>query len=470
MYGLRFKLSAVFLGMLFLMLVILNTYPVIITQSQIVNAKKNDMQDKVSLLSATLASLPELSADKISPVIEILDLDSANGRFIITDTSAEVIYDSARISYLGAKIAVLPDIVKALSGYDVFRSNYKDGVFYSRAAAPIISSDGLRGAIYYYDKDLTEGAFLRQTQNDVRKMSLATVLLGALGVASFSVVFGKRINGLLNGIRYMREGEYSHVIGMKGKDELSEVAKEFNELSSRLQKTEEVRREFVANASHELRTPLASIKLLADSIIEAKKINVKKLREFLTDISDETDRLTRITEHLLILTRIDSSAAGEFKSVDLKSVVEKTVQNLEILAEQYNVKIYTECSGGCFISADPDGAYQIVSNLLENAIKYNRGDNSHVIIRLYLNEDDVFLHVIDNGVGIPEEDRTRIFERFYRVDKAHSRETGGTGLGLSIVKQWVESFGGSIQVESVLNKGTTFIIRFPGVKKSGASI
>ncbi len=462
MKSLRFKLSAAFLGTLIIMLAILNIYPVIVTQNQIVSAKQKDLQDKVSLLSATLAALPELSAEKISPVVEVLDLDGSGGRFLITDLNAQVVYDTARVSTLNSRIAVLPEVVTALSGYDVYRGNYEDGVFYSRAAAPIMASDGMKGSVYYYEKDLAEGAFLRRTQINVTRISIAIAILGVLGVSFFSFIFGRRISGLLNGIRHMRGGEYAHVIELRGGDELCEVAEEFNELSKRLQKTEEVRREFVANASHELRTPLASIKLLADSIIQARAIDEERLREFLCDIGDETDRLTRITDDLLTLTRIDSLAPGRFLSVDLKRVVEKAVQNLDMPAKRYGVAVSCELSDNCVISADPDGAYQIVSNLLDNAIKYNREKDGWVRINLYHKENDVMLNVSDNGVGIPEEDLPRIFERFYRVDKAHSRETGGTGLGLSIVKQWVENFGGTIRVVSLFFEGTTFILRFPG--------
>ncbi|MCX7614997.1 MAG: ATP-binding protein [Clostridiales bacterium] len=466
----RFKLSAAFLGTLFLMLLILNTFPVFITQNQIVSAKRNDMQGKVGLLSTTLAALPVLTTEKISPVISVLDMDNISGRLLITDLNAVVVYDSARLSSLNAKVAVLPEIVTALSGNDVFRSNYKNGIFYSMASSPIVSTDGIKGCVYFYEKDLEEGAFLRRTQVNISKISIAIAFLGIAGAVFFSFIFGKRVNGLLNGIRSVREGEYAHVIELSGEDELSEVAKEFNELSTRLQKTEEVRREFVSNASHELRTPLASIKLLADSVVHTKKIDEKKLKEFLGDISDETDRLKRITEHLLILTRIDSSDSVKFQEVDLRRTIQKAVQNFELLLKQNGVQINCELSDNCIISADCDGAYQVVSNLLENAIKYNKEKNGFVTIRLYRKDNEVILEVSDNGVGIPEEDLPRIFERFYRVDKARSRETGGTGLGLSIVKEWVEDFGGSIRVESVFSKGTTFILTFESLYKDEAGL
>ena len=128
-----------------------------------------------------------------------------------------VVYDSARLSSLNAKLAVLPEIVSALSGSDVFRANYKNGVFYSKAAAPITSSDGMKGCVYFYEKDLTQGAFLRRTQVNLSKISIAIAFLGMVFVAIFSVVFGKRVNGLLNGIRSVREGEYTHVIALSGK-------------------------------------------------------------------------------------------------------------------------------------------------------------------------------------------------------------------------------------------------------------
>lgn len=204
-----------------------------------------------------------------------------------------------------------------------------------------------------------------------------------------------------------------------------------------------MRRRFVSDASHELKTPLASIRLLTDSLLQADHMDGETAREFLNDIGDEADRLTRITEKLLTLTRLDTAPAAEDVPVDVGAVVERVEHMLSPLARAVEVSLELKLQPGCVVLATEDDLYQIAFNLMENAVKYNL-PGGRVLVTLTADGGRVVLRVEDTGVGIPEADLPKIFDRFYRVDKARSRESGGTGLGLSIAKEIVQRHHGTI--------------------------
>ena len=273
------------------------------------------------------------------------------------------------------------------------------------------------------------------------------------------MMFGRRIAKLLRGIRKVREGDYGHRVDIPGDDELSDLGNELNELSIRFEQVESMRQRFVSDASHELKTPLASVKILADSIMQTDNMPPEMVKEFVGDIGDEINRLTRLTEKLLKITRLDADIQSEVSAVDLKGIVIRAEHMLEPLAKESSVKIQTELEEGCFIEANRDDCYQIVFNLMENAVKYNK-IGGKVSVYLFKKEGQVTLIVNDTGIGIPEEDVGRVFDRFYRVDKARSREAGGSGLGLAIVENAVTRFGGKIEISSKLGEGTRISLTF----------
>ncbi|MBQ2297366.1 MAG: HAMP domain-containing histidine kinase, partial [Ruminiclostridium sp.] len=291
---------------------------------------------------------------------------------------------------------------------------------------------------------------------------LSLVVIGAvLGLfLIFSRVFTRRVSLLLAGMHRVREGEYTHRVTLEGHDELTQLADQFNQLTGRLETTEAERRRFVSDASHELKTPLASIRLLTDSILQDENIDRETTREFVGDIGEAADRLIHISQELLELNRLDEGRMVRQEAVDVNDQVEKTCRLLSPLAEESQVTLKTRLGEDCVVRCSSDGVNQILRNLMENAIKYNvPGGLVRVITRR--EGDWVCLEVSDTGVGIPEADRNRIFERFYRVDKARSRDAGGTGLGLSIVRDTVRLYGGTISVAPNEPAGTTFMVLLP---------
>jgi signal transduction histidine kinase len=273
-----------------------------------------------------------------------------------------------------------------------------------------------------------------------------------------------RLTSILKAIESVREGEYNYRIQVRGSDELALLGDEFNSLTNRLRETEEIRRRFVADASHELKTPLASIRLLSDSILQNEDMDLDTVHEFVSDIGSEAERLSRTTEKLMSLTRLDNKIAAPCEAVDIRSVVTRTLRMLQPLAESHQLRLLSSLDGGCFVWSTEDDIYQIVFNLVENAIKYNLPGGT-VSINLTREAESILLTVDDTGIGVPESDLPYIFDRFYRVDKARSREAGGSGLGLSIVRMTVRENNGSIRAVRREAGGMRFEVLFPLYRK-----
>jgi two-component system phosphate regulon sensor histidine kinase PhoR len=228
-----------------------------------------------------------------------------------------------------------------------------------------------------------------------------------------------------------------------------------------LQQYERLRKDFVANVSHELKSPLTSIRGLTETLLDGAITDEKNNRRFVALIKEEVDRLGRLIEDLLQLAQIESvEAPVQIQAVDVKSVMEEILPKLQPELDKRGLTLTLDLEGTQPVSADASRLGQVLVNLLVNAIEYNRDGGS---VKVTCRPEDGFLRISvqDTGIGIPSEDIPRIFERFYRVDKARSRRPGGTGLGLSIVKHIVESHGGKVSVESRLDQGSAFSFTLP---------
>lgn len=228
---------------------------------------------------------------------------------------------------------------------------------------------------------------------------------------------------------------------------------------SELLRIEQVRRDFVANVSHEFRTPLASIRSLSETIHDDPEIPLETRQRFLKLIIQEADRLTRIADDLLTLSRAESMQPVK-EPFELTPLVQQAVQEVATEAQRHQVQVFTDLQPDLQLLANRDQILQVVLNLLSNAIRYNKPQGS-VTVRTYAQGSHAVIEVADTGIGIPSEALSRIFERFYRVDKTRSREGGGTGLGLAIVKHIVGSHGGTVEVESEYRIGSTFRVKLP---------
>ena len=296
------------------------------------------------------------------------------------------------------------------------------------------------------------------------QMILIFVLIAAAALLSswiFSQVITRPIAGLNRGIQRMSKGDFSSRVRVRGSGEMKQLARAFNSMSEKLETLDQSRNQFVSNASHELKTPLATMKIMIESLIYQPDMDKDLRTEFMTDINNEIDRLSAIVSDLLTLVQMDSQNVKlSRENLSIAQLIKDNAHRLQPIAEQKGQKILLTLSDPCDIYADKSKLNQVIYNLMENAVKYTQNGG---VIRVNLQRQgrDARFTVSDNGPGIPKENLPHIFDRFYRVDKARSREKGGTGLGLSIVHQLVLLHGGAISVESEEGKGATFIVELP---------
>lgn len=463
--SLQTKYALTYLVVIAAVLALLNTYPVLVSQKMVFQSKQTSLQSQAAVVASALAGPDALSQEGVSRVMEVLG-DTGLSRVLVADSSGMVVYDTASASGAMGRYAMLGEVVSALKGNDVFRVDFAAGAFRSRAAVPVTYRGMTLGAVYVDEYDAEQGSFLLGVQQTLRTISLIIVFVAMTLSLFFSKALTGRITELLGAIRIVREGEYSHRVEVSGRDEMSQMAQEFNALTGRLQTTEEVRRRFVSDASHELKTPLASIRLLTDSILQNEAVDPDTVREFVGDIGEEAERLQRITEKLLTLTRLDVGTPVEAEAVPVEEVAQRVTHMLRPLARAVEVDLRVKLEEGLTVRATRDDLYQILFNLMENAVKYNL-PGGEITLTGKGEEAWAVLTVEDTGVGIPEEDIDRIFDRFYRVDKARSRAAGGTGLGLSIVRDTARRHGGDVTAHRREGKGTCFTVRLPIQKEEG---
>ena len=461
----KYSVRLVFIGIFFAFIAVtmgmLNVYPTTTARDVVFSAKQSALLSRAGVMSSSLAALEKLSPEGVTQVMGLVGAEDYD-RAVVTDQTGMVLYDTDPMSAILGTVSESELMLRSLDGIAAFACTYDGESFWSRAAAPVISYGRVIGAVYVSERDDEQAEVINSIQMRLRYISIAAAVLAMALIILFSEALTQRIRTLVDGMRVVREGDYNYRVPLKGRDEVRELSEEFNDMTGRLQATDELRRRFVSDASHELRTPLASIRLLSDSIVQSEGMDEPTMREFVTDIGSEAERLQRLTEKLMRLTRMDSKVADASEPVDMKSVAERTIHLLDPLAKKRDVTIYTEFEDGCIINATRDDIYQIIFNLAENAIKYN-SFGGNVFLRLHREGDEAVLTVEDTGIGIPREDIPHIFDRFYRVDKARSRASGGSGLGLSIVHGAVEAHGGSITVEPRETVGTRFTVRFPAL-------
>ena len=447
------------MSILLIVLVLMNTYPLLVSEDLVFRAKHTALQASASAINTAVAGLEELTEENVAQAMEAVEIDGVS-RAVVTDENGLALYDTREVGSAAGYYVFYTELVQALRGYSAVYSVYEEGAFRSSAAQPVLYRNQIIGAVYVYDYDTQQASLLKDLQNNLMRISVGIAILVVCVSLAFSRGLTRRLDSLLTAIRGVREGAYNQRAVLSGHDEYTQIAGEFNDLVDRLQETENARRRFVSDASHELKTPLAAIRLLTDSILQNENIDGATVREFVSDIGQEAERLSRITEDLLRLTRLDSGVAETPERVEISPVLERVVKMLRPVADEKDVSIVTACSDGAEAVATPGEIHQILYNLMENAVKYNRR-GGFVRVSVDMGEETSTITVEDNGIGIPAEDLPRVFERFYRVDKARSRAAGGTGLGLSIVRDTVSRRGGVVRAEGAPGGGTRFIVTLP---------
>lgn len=358
------------------------------------------------------------------------------------------------------KTIITEDVINAFKGKSHSHINYKSSS--AVITTPIINDTGkISGVI----KVSLSGYATIQTINYMKRISIA-VMIALLLVFSGILVFviyklTSPAKDMKEAILSLSDGDKNARIKKQTIKEYKDIGDAVNVLLDRLESIDDSRDEFVSNVSHELKTPMTSMKVLADSLLATENAPIEMYKEFMQDIAEEIDRENEIIGDLLNLVRTDGERAVlNIETVDVNELMEVVLKRLKPIALKNNIEIIFESMRPVTASIDRVKFIIVLTNIIENAIKYNHPEGW---VKITLNADHKFFYVdvSDSGIGIPEECKDHVFERFYRVDKARSRETGGTGLGLAITKNIVLLHKGTIKFYSKENEGTTFNIRIP---------
>lgn len=430
-------------------------------ETRAVSLQTAEIKNQCTILSNQLHSYHYLK-DHSSEVIEASLAQLTNiysGRVMIVNQNLEVVKDTYALDE--GKINVSENVIRCMRGESTDYYDKKNR--YIEVTSPIKDPD--TGNI--------EGVMLASVSTDTIADSLG--MLYSKGAAVFGAallfVFGaafliaerivRPLRSMASEIEGVTDGYVDEVMHVDRFSETKMISTAFNKMLGRFKRLDESKEEFVSNVSHELKTPLASMKVLADSLVTQENVPIELYQEFMEDIAKEIDRENDIITDLLTLVKMDKTAQNlNIRQVQINDLMELILKRLKPIAEQKNVELVLESFRPVTAEVDEVKLSLAISNLVENAIKYNR-ENGWV--HVFLNADHKFFYVkvADSGIGIPEEDQEHIFERFYRVDKSHSREIGGTGLGLAITRNAVIMHRGSIKVHSEHGEGTTFIVRIP---------
>lgn len=462
MQSIRWRLVRTYFIIIVLTLSLIGIYITNSMRQYTLNQKKIQTLTQANVIAGYIAQYQDLSSKSINYLLEQQQVAS-NCRVLMLDKDARVTYDS-NSGVMQGKYMPTYAILDAIEGNNN-ADQLKDanGELIIGAAVPIIKDKSVSGVIYYQASAADTVDFMNQI---LATMLMLTVLVSILiGVVSFvmSGFITEPIRVLTEKLSKAAEENTDYIIEKNTGGEIGQLIDSFNKMTRQIQLQETKRQEFVSNASHELKTPLSSIKLISDSLLNVQDAPREMVEEFLTDMNVQVDRLTRIVDKLLTLTRMDNSAVVsrmEFTVTDITELCSNITKALRPLAEQKHIELTYNAQTVVYSKIERDRFWEAVYNVLDNSIKYTK-EGGRVSVNLTKDENNVIIEISDTGIGIASDELYKIFDRFYRVDKARARETGGTGLGLSIALSAVELHGGNIQVESVEGEGSTFRIIIP---------
>lgn len=422
----------------------------------------NDVRNQCQIMAAQLNSggfLENTSNETLQGELTQL-ANLYDGRIIIIDRNFQIIEDTYGLEE--GRTMLAEEVIKCFKGENT--SHYVSGRFIEMTV-PITSGDGEKRSVVGVILASASTDSMRARLEDLRQSSEIWLVTTSCIVLALSILVS---NWLVRPLRHMNQSIEGLVEGSLDGDldihdctETENISNTFNNMLAKLRLVEESRQEFVSNVSHELKTPLASMKVLADSLLMQEEAPAELYREFMQDITEEIDRENSIISDLLTLVKMDRKATElNIAVTDVNEFLEQILKRLRPIAEKANIELTFESNRSVSAEIDVTKLSLAFSNLVENAIKYNK-ENGWVQVSLDADHKFFYVKVSDSGMGIPQESLDYIFERFYRVDKSHSREIGGTGLGLAITKGAVVAHRGAIKVQSTLDEGTTFTVRIP---------
>ncbi len=441
---------------------VLNSY-----ESRAVSIRESEVLRQTTILANQVATSQFLTdtTDSTANIQAQIDMLTTiyDGRAIIVNDTFKIVYDTYNLDR--NRTIISEEVIKSFSGESIV--NYDSINHYIEMTTPIINPDDTDGRVLGVmlvsvstDNIILNESYLRQNAMTILMVLVSLfIFFGILYV----IYLVRPLHKVSQGIDEIQKGYGADKLEVTDYTETIQICTKFNEMLSSMRVMDESRQEFVSNVSHELKTPLTSMKVLADSINSMPDAPLEMYQEFMGDITNEIDRETKIINDLLSLVKMDKSAADmNITTVNINELLEQILKRLQPIADKQKVELVLESFRPITADVDEVKLTLAITNLVENGIKYNRDDGEGwVHVSLNADHQYFYLKVEDSGMGIPEESLDLIYERFYRVDKSHSREIGGTGLGLAITRSSILMHRGAIKVYSVVGEGTTFDVRIP---------
>lgn len=442
-------------------------------EERAIKVRTSDVQNQLKIIANHLITynyLQDSSSEVINAELEQLS-NLYNGRVMIINGNLKIVKDTYGISE--GKTIISEEVVKCFKGTNT--ANYDRVNGFIEITIPIVEtvSNQNQAEDLPEGTEIVRGVMLTSVSTDTIQATLEilnrkTLIIAIIMISCILVLAGilsriliRPFDRVSNAISEVQEGYTNEPISVPDYIETEHIIDAFNSVLQRMKVLDDSRQEFVANVSHELKTPMTSVKVLADSLITQPDAPAELYREFLVDITEEIERENKIINDLLDLVKLDKSAASlNIAPVDINALTEIILKRLRPIARKNDVELTLISKRSIIAEVDEVKMSLILTNLIENAIKYNCEQGKvHVI----LDADHQFftVQVADTGIGIPEDAIDQIYERFFRVDKSHSREIGGTGLGLAITKSAVLLHRGSIKVESIPGEGSVFTVKIP---------
>ena len=473
----RISILRSFRTRIFLLMLLIGILPSIVVRNGIlsnyetraVNVKISEVQNQFKIIANHLIAynyLQNTSSEVINAELEQLS-NLYDGRVLIINGNFKVLKDTYEISE--GKTIISEEVIKCFKGETT--SNYDRVNGFIEMTIPI--TETVQTADDEDDETIVSGVMLTSVSTDTISMTLNILSRKALiiDITMCIVIFAlamqtskyltRPFDKVSNAISEVKEGYTDEALSVPDYEETEHIVDAFNQVLSRMRVLDESRQEFVSNVSHELKTPITSMKVLADSLLMQEDVPIELYKEFLGDIADEIDRENKIINDLLSLVKLDKTNSElNITTVFINEMIELTLKRLRPIARKRDIEVVFESNRQVTAEIDEVKITLALTNLVENAIKYNK-DHGNVKVTLDADHQFFTVEIADTGIGIPQEAYDHIFERFYRVDKSHSREIGGTGLGLAITRNVILMHRGSVTVSSVLGEGTIFCVKIP---------
>ena len=454
---------------LFLLIALIGILPSIVLRVGILTTYENravsnrsiDILSQAKILAnqvVTYNYLADLSEEVINVQLDQIS-NIYDGRLMIINSHFQIVKDTYGIDT--GKTIISEEVVKSFQGEEI--SKYDPDSRYIEMAVPLKNNDtqeslGVMLVSVSTDSIMMNYDYLKKNLQIIEMVNAVIIVALALFWARRLVRPFKKMTKSLEEIQADDEDEELMISDYTETEAISDA---FNEMLGRMRGIDDSRQEFVSNVSHELKTPLTSMKVLADSLLGQEDVPVELYKEFMSDIAEEIERENKIINDLLSLVKMDKAAGGlNISVVNINELLEMIMKRLRPIAEKQNIELVLESFRPVSAEIDEVKLSLALNNLVENAIKYNRKDG-WVHVSLNADHKYFFVRVEDSGIGIPEEYLEHIYERFFRVDKSHSREIGGTGLGLAITRNAVLMHRGAIKAHSKEGEGTVFTVRIP---------